>query len=84
MIRRQNRVLESMMRIREVVIAQQHAIAEQRSREEASKAHPTDYGDDHGPYQEKTEGGGGFAGPDPKKRRGVSEAVLLLCSELFH
>ena len=80
MIRRQNRVLDSMMRIREVVIAQQHALAEQRSRDEANKAHQSEYDGDHGPYQEKQEGGGGFAGPDPKKKRGVGLSDPPLCN----
>ena len=71
MIRRQNLVLGAMDRIREVVIAQQHALAEQRSRNEASKARQSELSDDSASFSEKQEGGGGFAGADPKKRRGV-------------
>ena len=69
MIRHQNRVLDSMTRIRDI-INQQHALAEQRSRDEANKE-PSEYGEDGITGQDKSEGGGGFAGADPKKRRGV-------------
>ena len=70
MIKRQERVLESMARIREVIITQQAALAEQRGREEANKV-PSDFGEDSNGYSEKGEGGGGFAGDAAKKRRGV-------------
>ncbi|MCJ1412048.1 hypothetical protein MMC19_006140 [Ptychographa xylographoides] len=69
MIRRQNRVMDSMARIREVIVTQQHALEEQRNREEANKE-SSDYGDDGNGYSEKGEGAGGFAGSDAKKRRG--------------
>ena len=70
MARRQTHVLDSLARIREVIITQQHALAEQRSRDEASKV-SSEYGDDGTSYSDKGEGGGGFAGADAKKRRGV-------------
>lgn len=58
-----------MQRIKEVIIAQQHALAEQRNYE---KYNPTSEADeDAGSFHDKTEGAGGFAGADPKKRRGV-------------
>ena len=60
-----------MARIREVIINQQHALAEQRTRDEANKE-SSEYGDDAIGGQDKSEGGGGFAGADAKKRRGVS------------
>ena len=72
MIRRQKSVLAAMDRIREVVLAQQHALAEQRSRDEASKARQSEISEETLHFHEKQEGGGGFAGADPKKRRGVS------------
>ena len=72
MIRLQNTVLTAFERIREVVIAQQHALAEQRSRDEASKARQGSFSDDSTSYLDKQEGAGGFAGADAKKRRGVS------------
>ena len=59
-----------MARIREVIVTQQHALEEQRNREEANKE-SSDYGDDGNGYSEKGEGAGGFAGSDAKKRRGV-------------
>ena len=70
MVRRQNHVLDSLARIREVIITQQHALAEQRSRDEANKV-SSDYGEDGTSYSDKGDGGGGFAGADAKKRRGV-------------
>ena len=70
MLRRQSRVLESLSRIKEVVITQQHALAEQRNRDEANKV-SSDYGEDGSGYSDKADGAGGFAGPDSKKRRGV-------------
>ena len=76
MIKRQERVLESMTRIREVIVTQQAALAEQRSREEASKV-PSDFGEDGNGYSEKSEGGGGFAGDAAKKRRGVGASLYF-------
>ena len=72
MLRRQTRVLEAMNRIRDVVVTQQHAMAEQRSRDEAKKASQAEFSDDINGYPDKSDGSGGFAGADPKKRRGVS------------
>ncbi|KAL8742347.1 MAG: hypothetical protein Q9190_005158, partial [Brigantiaea leucoxantha] len=68
MIGHQNRVLDSMQRIKEVIVAQQHALAEQRSYEQTFKP-PNDL-DDDGLGYDKLDGTGGFAGADPKKRRG--------------
>lgn len=66
----QKRVLDSMQRVKEVIHAQQQALAEQRSYENSYKpsAEPDDDGSS---YHEKLEGGGGFAGAEAKKRRGV-------------
>ena len=77
MIKRQERVLESMARIREVIITQQAALAEQRNREEANKV-PSDFGEDGNGYSEKGDGGGGFAGDAAKKRRGVGVFSLYV------
>ncbi|KAI4191442.1 MAG: hypothetical protein L6R41_000093 [Letrouitia leprolyta] len=71
----QKRVLDSMQRIKEVIIAQQHALAEQRNYE---KYNPTSEADeDAGSFHDKTEGAGGFAGADPKKRRGLLLLVVV-------
>ncbi|KAL8924046.1 MAG: hypothetical protein Q9172_002875 [Xanthocarpia lactea] len=65
----QKRVLESMQSIKEVIIAQQQALVEQRNYEHNYK--PASEADEDGAlFHEKLEGGGGFAGADPKKRRG--------------
>ncbi|MCJ1351442.1 MAG: hypothetical protein MMC33_001426 [Icmadophila ericetorum] len=69
MMRQQHRVLDSLTRIRDVIVNQQHALAEQRNRDEASKA-SSEFGEEGNTSQEKPEGGGGFAGSDSKKRRG--------------
>ena len=83
MIRRQNLVLAAMDRIRDVVVAQEHARAEQRSRDEASKARQSELSEDSASFHEKQEGGGGFAGADPKKtRRGVRAFFLREMSML--
>ena len=81
MIRRQNLVLTAMDRIRDVVIAQQHALAEQRSRDEASKVRQIELGEESA-FHGKEDGGGGFAGADPKKRRGVSAFILRIIAGL--
>ena len=77
LIRRQSRVLESMTRLRDVIVKQQ-VLAEQRTRDEVSKA-SSEYGDDGHAYLDKLDGSvngsGGFAGGDPKKRRGVSSIL---------
>jgi hypothetical protein len=72
MLRLQTTVQVAFERIRNVIIAQEHAMAEQRSRDEASKTHSNSLSDDSSQYHDQ-EGGGGFAGGETKKvRRGVS------------
>lgn len=75
MIGYQTRVLESMHRIKDVIIAQQHALAEQRNYEQTYK-HSGSNEDDGIGFHDKLEGAGGFAGADPKKRRGVSHSLF--------
>lgn len=66
-LRQSHRIYENLTHLREVVIAQQNALSEQRARL-APGTHPEDdYHDLSDDY--KT---GGFAGGDAKKRRGVS------------
>ncbi|KAL9599587.1 MAG: hypothetical protein Q9219_003743 [cf. Caloplaca sp. 3 TL-2023] len=65
----QKRVLDSMQRIKEVIIAQQHALAEQRNYEKYKP--PSEADDDGANFHDKGEGSGGFAGADAKKRRAV-------------
>ena len=81
MIGHQNRVLDSMQRIKEVIVAQQHALAEQRSYEQTFKP-PNDL-DDDGLGYDKLDGTGGFAGADPKKRRGVRNPIIAVPFFLF-
>lgn len=71
MIHMQRRNEEALMRIRAAVVSQEHAMAEQMAQRKALK--PGMHEDDHmGMYQEEFKGGGGFAGAESKKRRGVS------------
>lgn len=78
-----------MTRIREVLVAQKIALAEQQNQERRYKATPSEFDDDAASYQDKMEGAGGFAGPDSKKRRGVGFfwafqfSTLTICRELL-
>lgn len=65
------RVMASLFRIRDVVIAQQHALSEQRIRADRRSYLNDDYGSMDADYR----GPGGFAGGDAKKRRGVSSCL---------
>lgn len=65
------RVMQSLGRIRDVVIAHQHALSEQRIRA-ARGSYPND---EYGSMDADYRGSGGFAGGDAKKRRGVSSCL---------
>jgi hypothetical protein len=67
-LRQSSRVIENLARIKEAVIAQQNALAEQRARAVKGDYYEDDYNGLHDDYK----GSGGFAGGDAKKRRGVS------------
>lgn len=79
MIARQTRVLDSVNRIRDVIIAKTLADAEQQNQERRNKA-SLEYDDDSSSFQDKMDGSGGFAGSDPKKRRGVRNIVTFMAS----
>lgn len=66
MIRQSNRILEGLSRVREVVIAQQTALTEQRARA-ARGDHLENYGGLHDEYKNYT------GGDSKKPRRGVSD-----------
>ena len=70
MMNYQKRVLDSMQRIKEVMFAQQQALNQQRDYENTYKT-SGEPEDDATSFHDKIEGSGGFAGADPKKRRGV-------------
>ena len=74
MLSRQNRVLDALQRIRDIITAQQRAVEEQRSRAEADKAQ-RDYTAEPNAGSDKGDSEGGFASGDPKKRRGVRRPV---------
>ena len=66
-LRQSQRTVENLNRIKEVVVAQQHALAEQRARLVKGDYYEDDYSGLHEDYK----GSGGFSGGDAKKRRGV-------------
>ncbi|KAJ5790116.1 transcriptional regulator family: GATA type zinc finger [Penicillium psychrosexuale] len=66
MLHMQRRNQDALIRIRTAVVNQEQALAEQMAQRKAFKTE-----DDHmAMYQEDFKGTGGFAGADPKKRRG--------------
>lgn len=66
----QRRNQDALIRIRTAVVNQEQAMAEQMAQRKAYK--PEDEHMVSPLYQEDFKGAGGFAGADPKKRRGVS------------
>lgn len=71
MIREQEKTLQAMARIREVIFKQHQALQEQKIYDQRNyKATPSEADDDNHSYMDKLDGQGGFAGSDPKKRRG--------------
>ena len=60
--------------MKEAVIAQQHALAEQRARAVKGDYYEDEYNSLHDDYK----GSGGFTGGDAKKRRGVSFVYTTL------
>ena len=70
----QRRNEDALMRLRAAAIDHEHAMAEQMAQRRAMK--PGTQEDEHmAMYQEELKGGGGFAGAESKKRRGVSQAA---------
>lgn len=67
MLRQSHRVMENLNRIRDVVIAQQTALSEQRARLARGSHMEEEYATLPDEYKN-----GAFAGADTKKRRGVS------------
>ena len=68
----QGKMLDSFARIRDVIYKQQQALVEQRNYDERNNYKPpiSEADDDASYAMDKLEGSGGFAGSDPKKRRG--------------
>lgn len=69
MINAQRQNQEALLRIRNAVLTQEHAMAEQMAQRKAYKASGVD--EEMAMYQEEFKGSGGFAGAEAKKRRGV-------------
>lgn len=65
-LRESSRVTEALSRIREVIVTQQHALAEQQARAFNGEPYEDDLNGFHDDFK-----GGGFSGGDAKKRRGV-------------
>ena len=72
-LRQSIRITENLTCIKDAVIAQQNALAEQRARAAKGDYYEDDYNGLHDDYK----GSGGFVGGDAKKRRGVSTPSLL-------
>ncbi|KAL3466220.1 hypothetical protein BJX64DRAFT_23744 [Aspergillus heterothallicus] len=70
MLNAQRRNHEALMRLRSAVLSQEHALAEQIAQRKAFKAGGIHDDERMAMYQEEFKSGGGFAGPDSKKRRG--------------
>ncbi len=70
MIRHSTLVHDSFRRIRDILVTQQLALAEQHNHEHGYKG-SSEYDEDGAGYQDEFKAGGGFAGADAKKRRGV-------------
>jgi hypothetical protein len=77
MINLQRRNQDALMRIRTAVLNQEHALAEQMAQRKAFNAGGVHDSDHMAMYQEDFKGSGGFAGPDTKKRRGVSSTLYF-------
>lgn len=73
----QRRNQDALLRIRAAVVSQEHALAEQMAQRKAFKAGGVREDDHMAMYQDEYKGSGGFAGPDSKKRRGVSSPFFL-------
>ncbi len=78
MIRQSGRVVEAFSRIKEVVVAQQHALAEEQARALKREHYDDESTIFSGEYKEN----GGFATGDSKKRRGVSGWPWFLSCQL--
>ena len=71
MILEQEKTLQAMTRIREVIFKQHQALQEQKLYDQRNFKTPiSEADDDANSYMDKLDGQGGFAGADAKKRRG--------------
>lgn len=73
MLRQSHRIFENLTHLREVVIAQQTALSEQRARLARGNHMEDDYHNLSDEYK-----GAGFTGSDAKKRRGVCHTSVLM------
>lgn len=71
MLQKSSRITDNLRRIREVMVAQQHALSEHRARMARGSQMEDDYNGMPDEYK-----GGGFAGGDSKKRRGVGQSSM--------
>jgi hypothetical protein len=71
MLNMHRRNYEAFMRLRTAVMNQEFAMQEEMAQRKAFKPSGVRNDDHMAMYQEEYKGSGGFAGPDPKKRRGV-------------
>lgn len=79
----QQRNQQALLRIRAAVLNQEHALAEQRAQRQVFKS-DNGYDEEHVTgYQDDFKGGGGFAGADAKKRRGVGPLQIFVLTDWF-
>ncbi|KAF2102611.1 GATA-domain-containing protein [Rhizodiscina lignyota] len=69
MLARSQQLQDSLIRIKEVVLAQNASATEQAAQDQRYKVQNGYQPEEHNPYQDDTKSAG-FAGADPKKRRG--------------
>ncbi len=70
MLQRTQHLHESLLRIKDVVLAQTASATDQAAQDQRYKVQNGYPPEEHNPYQDDTKSAG-FAGADPKKRRGV-------------
>jgi len=76
MLRQSHRIYENLSHLRQVVVAQQTALSEQRARLARGSHMEDDYHNLSDEYK-----GAGYAGSDAKKRRGVciTSNMMIMC-----
>lgn len=80
----QRRNQDALIRTRTAVVNQEQVLAEQIAQRKTFKPGGVDADEHMAMYQEEFKGAGGFAGPDAKKRRGVSPLKKGICLILLH
>lgn len=75
MVRKSQQMHSALLRVRDLIAAQNATASEQMAQDERYHVQNGLHAEEQGPYQDDSKAGG-FAGADPKKRRGVSAPYL--------